>query len=129
MCLTVSRWNCDALVTSDFPANTVIEGLECKGVLDCRVREPSSDRCRCIFESDLVFKVANMRSRFCDYMTEGTMAENAIHWASVAVDISVLTEAVLWDVILSDGQGVVVEPNFRYCRNVSRGFMGWGGHY
>ena len=57
----------------------------------------------------MIFKIADMIGRICDSAVKRAVIEDAVDRSGVAVDVSKLPEAVFRNVILGDGQSVVVE--------------------
>ena len=73
----------------------------------------------------MVFEIADVVGRLGICMTDWAVIEYAVDWARVAVDVSELSETVFRDIVLWNGQSVVVKSELRYCRHVSSWFEWW----
>lgn len=123
------RGNGDASVAREFAASTVIECFEGESVLDSRVWQPFSIiKCGRVIEANLVVEVGNM---ICWRGILGgcrAVMQDALDWTSIATDVGKLAETVLWDVILGDGERVIIKTELRDCGHVSGGLRSGSGY-
>jgi len=120
MDLAMFRGNGDASVAREFAASTVIECFEGESVLDSRVGQPFSIiKGGRVVEANLVVEVGNM---ICWRGILGgcrAVMQDALDWTSIATDVGKLAEAVFWDVVLGDGERVIIKTELGDCRYVS----------
>lgn len=114
------RGNGDASVAREFAASTVIECFEGESVLDSRVGQPFSIiKGGRVIEANLVVEVGNMISWRGILGGCRAVMQDALDWTSIATDVGKLAEAVFWDVVLGDGERVIIKTELGDCRYVS----------
>ena len=123
------RGNGDASVAREFAASTVIECFEGESVLDSRVGQPFSviEGGR-VIEADLVVEVGDMICWGGILGGRRAVMQDALDWTSIATDVGKLAETVLWDVILGDGERVIIKTELRDCGHVSGGLRSGSGY-
>ena len=114
MYLTMFHWDGNALVAGKFSGGAAVECLEGEGMVQRAVGQPCSvSKGSGVVEADFILKVLDMIGRQSSGGVDSSEAKDTVDGASVAINIGELAKAILRDVILCDGKGVVEEAKGR----------------